>query len=314
MSEALTCALFAARPAAKVCPGRGGIVSPPNARIYHSPVPANGLVHRCLLAAIVTIVTGAGMRAQTPAPDVLQQAAEYLSGFVHDLSNVVAQEEFELITRASNGVQRSKVVSDFMLVRYPGSEQDWLAFRAVQQVNGVTVLNQQDRATELFLRPFADALQRAREIAREGERIVPTIFNPLLAISFFQAEYQPRFRFTVRDIDSASGARAVQFVETARPTLFLDRTATLPIQGTAWIEEDSGRIVRTELRIGAPTRTVRTTFRRDDRLAIMVPDEMNASHQIGSARDVRGTATYGNFRRFEVRTEESLDLDVPTAR
>ena len=78
-------------------------------------------------------------------------------------------------------------------------------------------------------------------------------------------------------------------------------------RGLAWIEEDTGRVVKTELKIGrgAAAITVTTLFKFDEELGINVPVEMRDWYPDGTG-EIRGVATYGRFRRFQVRTEETI--------
>jgi hypothetical protein len=48
-----------------------------------------------------------------------------------------------------------------------------------------------------------------------------------------------------------------------------------------------------------------TSFDLDERLGMPVPREMRFKRG-GSRNEVRGLATYGRFRRFEVGTEEEI--------
>ena len=87
-----------------------------------------------------------------------------------------------------------------------------------------------------------------------------------------------------------------------------DANGDLPAHGLAWIEEVSGRVVKTELQVGRrpfPIRIV-TTFKRDDALGIDVPTQMEEWYPDG-AGEITGLATYGRFRRFEVQTEETVN-------
>ena len=74
--------------------------------------------------------------------------------------------------------------------------------------------------------------------------------------------------------------------------------------GRLWIESDSGRIVKTELVVAGGDR-VTSTFRFDERFQIAVPTEMQESFTIGRMA-IEGRATYGQFRRFGVSTEEQF--------
>jgi len=74
-----------------------------------------------------------------------------------------------------------------------------------------------------------------------------------------------------------------------------------------WLDERSGRLVKTELQLGNgsfPLRLV-TTFALDANLGIDVPSEMVGRYP-GREREMTTKATYSRFRRFQVRTEEAL--------
>jgi hypothetical protein len=58
------------------------------------------------------------------------------------------------------------------------------------------------------------------------------------------------------------------------------------------------------VRIGRSPTTVVTKFRVDDRLQIMVPEQMRTQNPAG-------VATYSNFRRFNVQTETLVAPDRP---
>ena len=102
--------------------------------------------------------------------------------------------------------------------------------------------------------------------------------------------------------------RTVRFEEWRVPTIL--RTFgnhDLPARGLLWIDETNGRVVKTRLQLGywrIPPEVV-TTYRHDEELGIDVPAEMRDWYPDGRG-DVRGVATYGRFRRFQVRTEETI--------
>ena len=128
----------------------------------------------------------------------------------------------------------------------------------------------------------------------------------MLAIGYLQPRYVERFTFTVGPIDRSvgTGVRLVQFSEWARPTILrrVGANADLPAQGRMWIEEGTGRVVKTELRAGEAE--IVTTFAFDVNLQVAVPVEMRERYL--RLFEITGVATYGRFRRFEVRTEERI--------
>jgi VWFA-related protein len=231
------------------------------------------------------------------SPELPARTAAYVHRFVQGLANVVAQEDFDL---------RKNVRSDFLLVRYPGSDQELLAYRDVYEVEGKQLAGREERLADLFIKPVDTIRDRVRQIVSDGEEHVPAMLNPLYALSFLQAAYQSRFRFTVADAKAPwpDGVKAVSFVETRSPTLlragfFSD--FDLPTRGTAWIEEATGRVFQTELEIltARDRPYVLTTFKLDERLQVMVPAEMRT-------RNPDGRAVYSNFRQFNVSADGAV--------
>jgi len=78
--------------------------------------------------------------------------------------------------------------------------------------------------------------------------------------------------------------------------------------GRAWVDEATGRVMKTELELRNPVQkfpyTITTSFVIDERLQLAVPAEMRDSYP--GFLDMTGVATYGNFRSFQVRTTEDL--------
>jgi hypothetical protein len=230
-------------------------------------------------------------------PDMQRRTASYVAQVFNNLSNVVGQEDFAL-----KGPDR-QVRSDFLLVRYPGSNRDLLSFRDVTLVNGVPLPNRQERLADLFLKPIDMVRDRVRQITLAAENHVPPVFNPIFVLAFLQADFQGRYEMTVNDAGAEWPAqvKAVTFIERARPTLL--RAGPLgdqdvPTRGIAWVEEGTGRLLQSELQIGTGRSAMKalTKYKLDDKLQIMVPDEMRTENP-------SGVATYSNFRRFTVETQ-----------
>lgn len=114
-----------------------------------------------------------------------------------------------------------------------------------------------------------------------------------------------------RDVAEVDG-KPVRDKEERLTTLFLEPAADAvcrgrEMQAVVWIDEETGRVIKTELRIGSrstPT-TITTTYRFDADLGINVPVEMQDWYPDGNG-EIRGLATYGRFRRFQVSTNEAV--------
>jgi hypothetical protein len=263
---------------------------------------------RVAVACVALLATMAPARAQEATlRDILDRTAQYIVELVTDFANVVAREDMRQEYRAG---PRRTLRSDFLLVKTPGEERRWLAFRDVTAVNGRAVSDQQDRLAKLFLEPFEDALRRATEISRDASRHSLVALglenNPFAVVAMLQPFYYDDYMYDLGGRSTEDGV-VVRVVEIeGRPPV--QRNPAILVQrvsGKAWVEESTGRIRRTELRIGrAPNTQLNfTRFQFDQALRIDVPVEMKESRASGFEM----TATYSNFRRFQVRTEEALD-------
>ena len=248
------------------------------------------------------------LQAQEPpgAAALMQKAGVYVDWFIRRFSNVVSEEEYE--QRFSVATRRRVLKSEFMLVAYPGDARHVITFRDIREVDGKAVRGQQDRITRLFLEPFESAVRRAQEVHREGLRQSidnGRLMDPLVVIGYLQPAYQTNFRVSL-------GAIATNLGPTIREislTPVQDRTKTLLKPARAWVAEDTGAVVKTELRSGFGVRSeiTTTTFGMDATLQMPVPLEMRDELPRGRD-DFTGVAKYSKFRRFTVQTDAAVDV------
>jgi hypothetical protein len=281
---------------------------------------------RCRALAVFAFALVVAPRAGAQAPsleDVLRRADSYLRAWVPQLANIVSTEMYEerLITTSTIRPRPRRLKSDVLLVRRPGSI-NWILFRDVVEVDSRPLTHEPDRLLKLFVSQTADAEEQAHRIAAEGLQYhLPgasaSSTNPFLGIALMQGSYQSRLRFRLGDADRSLGprVRALRFQEreeteptagSAPEKLTLLLTDAGRVQGTVWLDVETGEIVKTDARMAfesGPVSTTRTTFARDERLGILVPKEMRTEW-----RNFSGTAKYSNYRRFEVRTTEVPDL------
>jgi hypothetical protein len=243
--------------------------------------------------------------------ELMARTAAYVARFVDQFSNVVAEET--LVQQTTVPRRKRAIRSDFLLVRFP-EDREWMSFRDVAEVDGKPVRDKEERLTKLFLQASTDALRRAGDIQRAGARYnlldIGTLNNPLLALAFLQGIYQARFRFNLAGIEKALGpnVRTVQFQEWKVPSILKGNgNSDIMARGLAWIEEDTGRVVKTELRIGGRSSPISiiTLYKLDEELGINVPVEMRDWYPDGVG-EIRGVAAYGRFRRFQVKTDEEV--------
>jgi hypothetical protein len=285
--------------------------------------------HFAWAAVILTLAMGVAA-AQAPAPDadlatLIGRAGAYAGRFQQQFGSVVAEERYEQVSRpvpGSSGVGGAMVAttlrSDFLLVQMrPG---EWMPFRDVFERDGKPVRDRQDRLAKLFLSgPTDDALARARDITNESSRYnvgngTRTINIPTLPLMFLADDVRSGIRFTEAKRDESIAGRVVDFKEVARPTLIrTTNNRDLPATGRLWIDDVTGALLRGRVRAQDPAvdSEVTVTFQRDDSLGMWVPVRMDERFRRGrDATEIRGTATYTNFRRFQVSTSETLPSDL----
>jgi hypothetical protein len=256
--------------------------------------------------------------------EIISRASAYAVEFLHQFTNIVAEERYvQDATRRAVAPSKGKsqtlpglslhrsLASDFLLVQLPGLD-GWHTFRDVFEVDGRAVRDREERLSQLFLQPAAAAVEQARTLEREGIRYnlgdaLRSLNNPLLPMGMLQPQYRKRFRFSMKDPDREIGPDVVivEFREQDRPTVlrrFPD--GDLPAKGRLWIDSRTGRVAKTELTV-SESDAVTTTFRFDDDLRLDVPAEMREEYWTGGTL-VTGTAVYSRFRRFNVRTEETI--------
>lgn len=281
------------------------------------------MTKRLTVAVIAACLWPSSAAAQgVKADELVARAGQYVAEFVSRFSSVVAEEDYSQRLILERRTRRLK--SDFLIVQIPGGT-DWLSFRDVFEVDGKPVRDRDERLVKLFLEPPSESmLRRANEISEAGARFnfpgIGGLNNPLMALALVQDGYRARFRWSLVRNDKEVGPDvwSVRYEEFVRPTVLLGPgNRDQPITGQIWIDQPTGRIMKTELRMetggsvvgrGVVMRNrseVVTTFQFDERFQIAVPAEMRENHFYGTT-DVAAVAKYGRFRRFDVKTEESV--------
>jgi hypothetical protein len=198
----------------------------------------------------------------------------------------------------------------------------------VFEVNGVPVRDREDRLKKLFLEPGVDATAQLARIKEESARynIGPLERNinvPLFLLKFLNPVNRSKSRFRIANRSESDGVQTwkIEFTEVGRPTIIKDRNEMdVPANGHFVVEQSTGAIMETALRLegAAYIAEITVKFRLDPGLGMWVPSEMRESYRtprgtlVGSnvsmGLALEGTAKYARYRRFQVRTEETVTI------
>jgi hypothetical protein len=301
---------------------------------------------RRLLSAIALVAVGAAGKtaAREPSLDlVLARAASYVVDFQRQLAGIVAEETYVQEAHATRELPATRLPvlpkrvlrSDFLLVK-PENAPRYVEFRDVFEVDGRPVRDREERLTRIFLSPSAGGSAQLQAIVNESARynignVTRTMNTPMLPMMFLQPSFRERFRFKRTDDrapevarNTASGSTTfrvatelwvIEFRETQPKTIVRTPAgADFPSKGRFWIDPVSGAVLMTELVMSSPDllAIVDVSYQSEPLLGFLVPVEMRERYH---GRDMRvdGTATYGRFRRFDVKTDAALAVPDHTA-
>jgi hypothetical protein len=294
------------------------------------------------IALVAALPETSAVAAQDDLAAVLARAGDYVTIFQRELAGIVAEEHYEQIIHTSNVfawpnlVTHRALKSDLLLVR-PQDADEWIQFRDVFEVDGQPVRDRSDRLVKLFLEPSGSTGQQVRRIVLESARynignVVRTINVPILPLSVLDPVNQPRFRFerdeasknrvtidnlvVTTDLPASANFRVstdvwvIRYREVRRKTL-IHTTAgrDLPSRGRFWIEPSTGRVLMSELIAGDATveGQIDVSYQSQPLLGLRVPVEMREKyHMTREPTTTEGSATYTNFRQFQVKVDEKL--------
>jgi len=291
------------------------------AALAPSPAPA---VEATATAAPRSRVTETGDAASAARSRELQVALArlyaYAEGYERQYSALVAEEAY----RQSTPNTTVRMRSDLLLVR-PERSNLWLAFRDVFEVNGRPVRDRDQRLQRLFLDPSLEAHARLNAIVEDSSRynigaVERTVNVPLYPLVFLRPVNRFRLDVELAGREEAEGVPVwrLRYVEQARPTIVTDLEGNdVPQSGWFLVDRMTGAIVESsmEARRGETTARILVRYRRDPALGLWVPAEMRETYRYPQYQSraglisevfLDGRATYSNFRRFQVKTEETI--------
>jgi hypothetical protein len=298
------------------------------------------LMAGCVVAGLLTATSWAQVAppaSPVPLSAILSKASSYLEAYAGRLSGLVMEESYvqdvEQLNRfgyrmnTRGGVSHRQLKSDLLLVRPEGADA-WMQFRDVFEVDGKALRDRNDRLEKLFLQPSKSTAAQAEKIVRESARynigdIERTINLPLLAMTVLDRRMQANFQFRFVDASEASqlpkssafserpGAVVVEFSEVATRTMITTpQGKNLRSHGRFWFTLPDAEVMMTELGVDDYTlsATIHVAYDRKPGLGAAVPVEMHELYfnRLNNSTKVEGTATYSNYRQFDVKVDEQI--------
>lgn len=236
-------------------------------------------------------------------------------------------------------IARRQLRSEVLLVRVAGGLR--MGYRDVFEVDGKAVQDRNERLRKLFLSGSEESALALGRIATESARfnlgeMQRTTNLPTLPLLYLASAMHPRLYFSRGGEAEIDGTKTtiLEFREDASPTLAASAHGIdMPARGRVWVEPETGRIRRIELRYLAyarqsssnlhdpgARRVMNVWFGEDPRIGVLAPtrmwewyekipldDEPSATaYQRAWPADLEGLATYSNLRLFSVETSEEI--------
>jgi hypothetical protein len=245
-----------------------------------------------------------------PLETLLERLGAYIETYERELSAVVSEEHYTQETTGGTSLWPSSRIlrSEFLLTKAGSDSAEWVAFRDVFEVDGKPVQDRSDRLVQLFLKPSGDTVAQINRIVVESSKhnlgwVSRTINVPTMVLAFGKKQHQYRSQFRrggrtkVGDVD----AREVRFTERALPRVVTTRD-NAAAQGTFWIDEETGRVLKTEMKIstGSTSLVIGVSYAREPKLDMWLPVLMTERYSTPRQPIITGRAVYQNFRKFDV--------------
>jgi hypothetical protein len=284
-------------------------------------------VRKATAAAIAFLILVAYPRAQKSPTleEVTDRLADYLTAYAASYASTIATEHYTQTYLSGRTKGQRTLEAEFGIVRLPG-RAGWVGFRDVTHVDGRQIEDREGRLAKLFVNPSYQSLQQADAITKESTRfnagpIQRTVNNPTVVLIALDARNQQRFKFSKGGEQTLKGERLwiLRFTELVRPTIIQTLTGeSEPMQGRAWVDPATGRLVRVEITLetlsmsrgtSAVTRftaSIDVSFQEDPHLQLWVPATMTERYNNNGSEIAAGDATYTNYRRFGVETTEEI--------
>lgn len=249
----------------------------------------------------------------TTIDEVMDRATAYAAQYEEQLTSIIADETYDQTATVSrfrqNGtlysdIRKRRLQADFLITTVDNSH---VAIRNVHQVDGMTI----ESASSISIESKDSIPELLAESSRFNIGIQRNFNLPTFALEVLRNGNRKRFHFDRAGEEEINRVHVwkIAFNEVTGPALVRNLSgADFLSSGTLWIEPDSGRVLRTEMRsegvsAGSPlTVTAYVTYTSSADLGFLVPVTMvenyNQPHVTLECR-----AEYSNFHQFEVEVK-----------
>lgn len=274
---------------------------------------------RTALSLAIGLLMSSAVTAQGPTLEiVVERLIAYTSTYAERFASVLAEERYSQHSgfpdpnpvggRASRRSASRTITSDYALAQVNG---EWVDYRDAFDVDGVKVRDRDDRLARTLSHPASGTmLAILNDNARfnvGNQRIRRNINTPTLVIHFLQPRNRDRFSFTKGGEETIDGRLLwrIDFRERMRPTLVRQvNNQDQPVRGSVWADPTTGEVWHTRLTWEkGPRGAIAVSYGPVPGIDPLVPLRMSESYT-GGSMDIRGEASYSNFRQF--RTEARL--------
>lgn len=268
----------------------------------------------CLCGGLAWPVAGQQDKLDTSLGALLDRLGKYVDQYERDLAAVVSEEHYQQEVAPMNGMFGDKRVLRSDLLLSKAGDMGWVAFRDVFEVDGKEVRDRNDRLVQLFLKPTGDTTDQVKRIVDTSARLnlgwvsrninVPTM---VLQVAKPVEQHRSEFKRGATIVVSGVEAREIRFQERAVPRIIETRDGAA-LSGKFWIEEATGRVVKTEMRIttGNTTAVIGVSYAEQPKLKLWLPVLMSERYSTPRQPVITGRAIYQNFRQFNVLVEQVI--------
>jgi hypothetical protein len=279
--------------------------------VYDGHMRARSGLIAAALALAVPLLRAAPARVASDdlsVKSLVASASKYVARYEQEFAFLLAEETYsQTRLKGTSTLEQRNLKSEFFLTFLPGDDE-WVAVRDVKTVDDQPVATGDDLRTLLATKAEFRGLiaQVVNRNSRYNIGPVTRTFNePTLPLLLLETKRVSDVKFDRGAVvkDEETTLVTLNFSERGRPTLVRGPDGSAPATGELVIEAGTGTIRRTRFdldRSGIRARLT-TTYARDPRLKLWLPDTFTERYETSSTQEiVVCEAQYSNYRRFEV--------------